>query len=186
MSQEKKSTLGWFMFLFENYGLLLGFIFLCLFLSIASPYFLTVENILNVGRQISITAIVAFGMTFVITAAQIDLSVGSVIALTGVTAAAFLRQENYPLGLWVIAIFAIGLIIGLLHGFFVAKTGKTFTTINSGSILTPAIFCGALTQFFEKMARTHCTRTPLLRSARVFTAEHCSQRNSGLASLRLS
>ena len=50
-------------------------------------------------RQISITAIVAFGMTFVITAAQIDLSVGSVIALTGVTAAAFLRQENYPLGL---------------------------------------------------------------------------------------
>jgi ribose transport system permease protein len=121
MSQEKKSTLGWFMFLFENYGLLLGFIILCLFLSIASPYFLTVENVLNVGRQISITAIVAFGMTFVITAAQIDLSVGSVIALTGVTAAAFLRQENYPLGLWVIAIFAIGLIIGLMHGFFVAK-----------------------------------------------------------------
>ena len=70
MSQEK-IDFGLVYVSFENYGLLLG-LFLCLFLSIASPYFLTVENILNVGRQISITAIVAFGMTFVITVAQID------------------------------------------------------------------------------------------------------------------
>lgn len=121
MNQGKTSTLRLFLFLLENYGLLLGFIFLCLFLSIASPHFFTLENILNVGRQISITAIVAFGMTFVITAAQIDLSVGSVIALTGVTAAAFMRQENYLPGLWFVAILAIGFLIGVLHGFFVAK-----------------------------------------------------------------
>ena len=48
------------------------------------------------------------------------------IALTGVTAAAFLRQENYPLGLWVIAIFAIGLIIGLLHGFLLPSKIPAF------------------------------------------------------------
>ncbi len=121
MNHRRKSTWNWFRFLLENYGLLLGFIFLCFFLSIASPYFLTLENILNVGRQISITAIVAFGMTFVITAAQIDLSVGSVIALTGVTAAAFLRQESNISILWIIAILIMGFLIGVMHGFFVAK-----------------------------------------------------------------
>ncbi|MEI6156783.1 MAG: ABC transporter permease [Atribacterota bacterium] len=121
MGSERKSSGSWLRYILENYGLLLGFIFLCVFLSIASPYFLTLGNVFNVGRQIAVTAIVAFGMTFVITAAQIDLSVGSVTALTGVTAAAMLQKENLPPGLWILAVLAIGLLVGMMHGYFVSK-----------------------------------------------------------------
>lgn len=105
----------------QSQGLLVSFILLCLTLSLSSPYFLTLENIFNVLRQISVTAILAFGMTFVITAAQIDLSIGSVVALTGVTAAALLQRSSLPSGTWLLAILAEGILIGLMHGFFVAK-----------------------------------------------------------------
>lgn len=107
--------------LVETYGLLLGFIFLCVFLSLASPYFFTLSNIFNVGRQIAVTAIIAFGMTFVITAAQIDLSVGSVVALTGVITAALLTRATLPTGTWLPLVLLIGSLVGLMHGFFVAK-----------------------------------------------------------------
>lgn len=108
-------------YLVETYGLLLGFIFLCVFLSLASPYFFTLPNIFNVGRQIAVTAIIAFGMTFVITAAQIDLSVGSVVALTGVITAALLTRATLPTGTWLPLVLLIGCLVGLMHGFFVAK-----------------------------------------------------------------
>jgi len=107
--------------IFENYGLLIGFMFLFVFLSVASPHFLSVGNIFNVARQISVTAILAFGMTFVITSAQIDLSVGSVLALTGVVAAALLRQGGIWAFLMPFVVILVGVLIGVLHGFFVAK-----------------------------------------------------------------
>ena len=105
----------------ETYGLLAGFAVLCVFLSIANPYFLTLPNIFNVGRQIAVTAIIAFGMTFVITAAQIDLSVGSVVALTGVITAALVTRAGFPVWIWLPLVLLTGITIGLMHGFFVAK-----------------------------------------------------------------
>ncbi len=62
----------------RQFGTLIGLIGLCLVLWILTPYFLTVSNLLNVAQQISIIAIIAVGMTFVIITAGIDLSVGSV------------------------------------------------------------------------------------------------------------
>ena len=64
-----------------NNGALVGLIVLCVAMFIATPHFLTVSNLLNVGVQAATVAILAFGMTFVIVAAGIDLSVGSVAAL---------------------------------------------------------------------------------------------------------
>lgn len=61
-----------------NNGALVGLIVLCVAMFIATPHFLTVSNLLNVGVQAATVAILAFGMTFVIVAAGIDLSVGSV------------------------------------------------------------------------------------------------------------
>jgi len=105
----------------QSYGLLVGFIGLCVFLSLMCPYFLTVHNLFNVGRQVAVTAIIAFGMTFVITAAQIDLSVGSVVALTGVATAALVSRTVLPLWASLPVVLVLGVGIGLMHGFFVAK-----------------------------------------------------------------
>ena len=71
----------------SRYGLLLAFLLMVAALSMLSDYFLTRSNILNVLRQISVNALLAFGQTVVIIAAGIDLSVGSLLAYTGALAA---------------------------------------------------------------------------------------------------
>ena len=67
----------------------------CVF-SFASPWFLSIDNFLNIGRQTTLVSIVAIGMTFVIIAGQIDLSVASTLALSGMAAAlAMAHVANY-------------------------------------------------------------------------------------------
>src|ERR1043165_1656702 len=61
--------------------------------SFLSPYFFTSENILNVSLQVSITAIIAVGMTFVILTGGIDLSVGAIVALSGVIITSVLKLD---------------------------------------------------------------------------------------------
>lgn len=75
--------------LIQQYGIVIAFVVLCVALSIASPFFLTTGNLLNVLRQTSINGILAIGMTFVILTRGIDLSVGSIVALAGVIGASF-------------------------------------------------------------------------------------------------
>ncbi len=92
-------------------GTLSGLLSLCFVLWILSPYFLTVSNLLNIAEQTSIIAVVAAGMTFVIITAGIDLSVGSVLAFSGVVMASSLAAgRSIPLAL------AIGLSVGLVCG----------------------------------------------------------------------
>lgn len=104
--------------LLEKYGIILGFILICVILSFLSPVFLSLRNILNVLRQVSITGIIGVGMTFVILTAGIDLSVGSLLALAGVLAAGM--QVNYGAGPFfmvvvpLIIITALGLLVGLI------------------------------------------------------------------------
>ena len=76
-----------------------------------SPYFFTAENILNVSLQLSITAIIAAGMTFVILTSGIDLSVGALVAFTGVVAASVAK-----LALPVLSLFRWPLQLGCLSG----------------------------------------------------------------------
>ncbi|HOO32146.1 MAG TPA: ABC transporter permease [Thermotogota bacterium] len=89
-------------------GLLLILAVLIVTFMILSPYFFTSRNLLNITRQISITLIVAIGMTFVILTGEIDLSVGSLAALAGVAAAAAINATGSIL---------IGIIAGLVMGF---------------------------------------------------------------------
>lgn len=70
-----------------EYGLLIGFILLCALLALVAPVFLTPINLLNVALQASVVAILAFGQTFVILSAGIDLSVGSVLVFGTVVSA---------------------------------------------------------------------------------------------------
>lgn len=68
--------------LVQRYGILAIFLVLCVIASVSSPFFLTTENLLNVVRQVSVVGLTSLGMTFVILTAGIDLSVGSILALT--------------------------------------------------------------------------------------------------------
>ncbi|MGV3207684.1 ABC transporter permease [Corynebacterium sp. 11266D000AW] len=95
-----------------NNGALVGLIALCVALFIATPHFLTVNNLVNIGIQAATVAILAFGMTFVIITAGIDLSVGSVAALGAMVSASFFVNTGLP-G-WVTLI--LGLLTGLLAG----------------------------------------------------------------------
>lgn len=97
----------------KSYGSLLGLIGICLVLGILSDRFLTISNLTNIARQVSINAIIASGMTLVIITGGIDLSVGSLVALTGCTA---LLAMAFP-GSDYMGIF-IGLLIGSLAGCF--------------------------------------------------------------------
>lgn len=103
-----------------NNGALVGLILLCIALFIATPHFLTAPNLINIGIQAATVAILAFGMTFVIVTAGIDLSVGSVAALGAMVSAYFFVEAGLPGWLTLIAGLAMGLIAGAISGLAVA------------------------------------------------------------------
>ncbi|CAN5734880.1 sugar ABC transporter permease [soil metagenome] len=90
-------------------------------LSIASPYFLTQNNLFNILDQSVVIGIVAIGMTFVILTGGIDLSVGSVAGLTGIILGLALREVPIPAAM-MIAVSA-GAFIGLISGTLIAVFG---------------------------------------------------------------
>ena len=97
-----------------DYGIFIAFVILCVALAVLTPTFLTSGNLLNVGRQVSIVAILAAGQTFVILTAGIDLSVGSVLALAGAAAAGV--SASFGWGPGIVAGLLIGAGAGLLNG----------------------------------------------------------------------
>jgi len=116
---------------YKESRVLIGFtslILLGLLLSILTPYFFTVSNILNVLRQISIIAVLSIGMTYVIITGGIDLSVGSVLALSAVVTALFIKQ-----GLNIYLAIIVGLIVGAVCGYI------SGTLITSRSNMPPFI-----------------------------------------------
>jgi ribose/xylose/arabinose/galactoside ABC-type transport system permease subunit len=84
------------------------------------PNFLTANSVANLLRQASVTAIVAFGATFVIVAGEIDLSVGSVVSLVAVLTAWTSRNSN-PVPVMMVSAVATGLAIGAVNGFLILK-----------------------------------------------------------------
>src|SRR5277367_4752006 len=82
------------------YMLYAAFAILLVVFSVASPWFLSIDNFLNIGRQTALVSIIAIGMTFVIIGRQIDLSVGSTLALSGMCAALAMQYiaNNWLLG----------------------------------------------------------------------------------------
>ncbi|ARC58299.1 Ribose transport system permease protein RbsC [Frondihabitans sp. 762G35] len=99
-----------------NNGALVGLVVLCIALFIATPDFLTGRNILNIGIQVSTVAVLAFGVTFVIVAGGIDLSVGSVAALASMSSGYFFSTSGLPGWLALIAGLAVGIIAGAVNG----------------------------------------------------------------------
>lgn len=94
-------------------GPVLALVVLIIFVTILNPNFLQPTNLLNLLRQVSVNALIAFGMTFVIVTGGIDLSVGSTLALSGVLSAGLIANGLPPL-----VGIAAGVIVGSLLGFF--------------------------------------------------------------------
>lgn len=108
--------------LITKYRTITVLILIVIFATFLSDAFLTVDNLLNVIRQVSIIAIVAAGMTFVILTGGIDLSVGSILALSGAISASVLVKSN-SVFLAIITAIVVGVIFGLFNGIFITKGG---------------------------------------------------------------
>jgi ribose transport system permease protein len=122
MKNVKESKFG-FRLSFEHIRqmiLVFILIIICILLSFMTPNFLTFNNIRNVIRQVSYTAIAAIGMTLVIILGQIDLSAGSLIAVSGLTAAYFFKISHSPV-LTFFSVVIFGSIVGLFNGMLTAK-----------------------------------------------------------------
>jgi len=106
----------------RRFGILVAFVLLMVGLAFLSDSFLTVSNLLNIARQVSINAIIAAGMTFVILTFGIDLSVGSVLAFSGAIIAGLLSR-GHPLVVGIGAGLLVGGLIGLVNGLIITKGG---------------------------------------------------------------
>lgn len=101
-------------------GIFLSLIVLCVIFSITNQRFMSLANFLNVLQQVSVIAIAAFGMTWVILLGEIDLSIGSIIAVAGMVGA-----QCFAFGLGFLPALALtlvaGALLGLLNGVLTAK-----------------------------------------------------------------
>ncbi|MER7140015.1 substrate-binding domain-containing protein [Streptomyces sp. NPDC000341] len=118
-------------------GALSALVVLLVAMSLLSGDFLTTQNLLNVGVQAAVTAILAFGVTFVIVSAGIDLSVGSVAALSATVLAWSATSAGVPVWLAVIIAVATGLACGFVSGALVAY-GKLPSFIATLAMLSVA------------------------------------------------
>ena len=104
----------------DKYRSLIALVILVAVVSVLSPSFLTTKNIFNVLRQTSVNAIIAAGMTFVILTGGIDLSVGSILAISGAVCASMLVSGT-NIVIAVLVALVIGGAVGFLNGFVIAK-----------------------------------------------------------------
>jgi ribose transport system permease protein len=108
--------------------------------AVASEHFLKFRNITNILRQVSYTGIIALGMTFVIVAGGIDLSVGSMVALVGVLTIFLMNSlggSAFAVGVAVLAALLIGSMLGLVNGLIITR-GKITSFV--ATLATMSIF----------------------------------------------
>ena len=119
--------------LFKNKSIL-ALVVLCVLLSIMTPRFLTLANITNILNQVSVNAIIAVGMTFVILTGGIDLSVGSILAICGAVSAVTIKSTG-NIFLAIIIPIIVGVLIGFINGFIIAK-GRIQAFVATLAIMT--------------------------------------------------
>ena len=105
----------------KSWGLVIALLVIGTGLSLAHPTFLTVNNLLNVARQISINGILAVGVTLVLLTGGVDLSLGSVVALAGVVAASLAHPGDHSVVVAIAAGIAVGAACGATNGLMVTR-----------------------------------------------------------------
>ncbi|HWT96129.1 MAG TPA: ABC transporter permease, partial [Terriglobales bacterium] len=116
------------------YMLYIAFAILLVVFSLASPFFLSLNNFLNIGRQTTLVSIMAVGMTFIIIARQIDLSVASTLALSGMAAALAMAHIGNHWLVGAIAGIGTGAIVGLINGIVTTRLAIPSFLVTLGSL----------------------------------------------------
>jgi ribose transport system permease protein len=133
-----------------------------------TPHFLTISNLLNVAEQATIIAIIAVGMTFVIITGGIDLSVGSVLAFSGVVMASVL-QHAIPLPLALLTGLGVGLFCGSINGIlitvgrlppFIATLGMMSVARGAALMFTEGRPISGFSENFRSLATGEVLRIP--------------------------
>jgi inositol transport system permease protein len=109
--------------LLHRFGLLFVILLVGLGLTLTTDTFLSVANLTNVARQVSINGILAVGVTFVLLTAGVDLSLGSVVALSGVACATFAHPGDHPVFVPIAVGLLTGAACGLVNGVLVTRGG---------------------------------------------------------------
>ncbi|MFI4942057.1 MAG: ABC transporter permease [Burkholderiales bacterium] len=163
-------------------GTLVGLCLLSILLSILSPHFLSVSNLRNVLEQTAINAVVAVGMTYVIVSGGIDLSVGSIVAFSGVLLASALAA-GAPAPAAIAAGLAAGALCGLANGLlvtrgrlppFIATLGMMSVARGAALVFTEGRPISGFDTGFRSLAtgRVLGLPTPVLVVALVYVAAH--------------
>jgi ribose transport system permease protein len=121
-------------FLASGAALYVGFIVLFIVFAFLSPVFLRPENLANIGRQTALVSIIAVGMTLVIVAGEFDLSVGSVLALSGVVAAMAMHEFGHAWYIGAIAALVTGATFGLINGLLTTRLAIPSFLITLGTL----------------------------------------------------
>jgi ribose transport system permease protein len=139
MAEKKKQNL--FLSRFQTELLLIGIlIVLFLFFGVKSPVFLKVDTLMKLLKQASIYGIIAIGMTFVITSSGIDLSVGSVVGLSGIVVS-MCMVSGIPVILSILIAIGASILVGLFNGVLVhnAKVPPFIATMASMTVVRNVI-----------------------------------------------
>ncbi len=138
-TRRSQPTLATALALLGKYGTIAGLVLMIGVFSAVSPeLFPTRSNLVNILSQISLTAIIAGGLTLPLVVGEFDLSIGSMASLAGVLATGFLVNQHLPLLVAVVAVVLVGALGGLINGLIVTKAGVNalIATLGSGTILT--------------------------------------------------
>jgi ABC-type xylose transport system permease subunit len=118
---EPKRGAGFLQFVSGATGPLIGLILLCVFLSFTTDTFLSSRNFLNVMDQITVLGVMAVGMTVVILIGGIDLSVGSVLALSAMVMGYLGNYQHWPFVVAIVAALVVSGVCGLVSGLMVSR-----------------------------------------------------------------
>lgn len=129
----------------QDFGALIALVLLVVVIGVISPEFRTLSNFLSLLRQSSINGFIAFGMTCVILTGGIDLSVGSVLALSTALCAGFITN-GVPVGLSMVLALIIGTALGAVSGLLVTK-GRLQPFI--ATLITMTVYRGATMIFMD-------------------------------------
>lgn len=134
---NKKESLGisWIRGTMRQSGIFVALMVIIAFFAILNPSFLSPGNITNIILQYSYILILAIGMLMVIILAQIDLSVGSIVALAGAVAGVLLIQMGLPWWIGVLAAIGVGVLAGAWNGFWVAYIGIPGFIVTLGGMM---------------------------------------------------
>lgn len=130
-------------------GIFLAFLAIAVLFAVLNPSFLSPGNLTNIVLQYSYILVLAIGMLFVILLGQIDLSVGSVVAVTGALSAVLVIKNGMPWWVGVITAIVLGLIIGAWQGFWVAYVGIPGFIVTLAGML---LFRGLTFQVLENVS----------------------------------